>query len=101
MWECHDNYWVDSDKLQLSDRDLGSAASDVASCQGHCVASDGCVAIRWHKTDSHCHLLSGTTPSKDKFMAALVKDDHDTACVLSTALVNESDEHAAFAFKTH
>ena len=45
----------------------------------------GCTAIIWHKTDDHCHLLSGVTPTREQFAAALKADSEHAACVMLEA----------------
>ena len=55
---------------------------DVAVCQAVCAATTGCAVIRFHKTTNHCHLLSGPSPSRSAFEAAIEADDHDAACAL-------------------
>ena len=89
VWEEYDNYYVDSNSLNLSDRDLGGAASSMKACEARCVETDGCTAIRWHKISSHCHLLSGSTPSLAKFKAALEADSNDAAGLLKQKELDE------------
>lgn len=85
-WDCHDNHDVDTGKLHLHDKDLDTrAGKDISACEAACndaAAKTGCTAISWHKTDSHCHVLSGKTPSSDDFVKALKSGSAHTACVL-------------------
>jgi hypothetical protein len=86
QWECHENEAVDPATLNLKDKDLGDAATDLPACQVRCNGLAGCTAVLWHKSDVHCHLLSGATPTHDAFIAALSADTaHDSCALLNAA----------------
>jgi len=73
-WECQSN------KLAKvgNDDDLQGTGSDISSCKSACEATSDCKAIYWHKSDSHCHVLTGSF-SHDNWSKALESDsDHDS-----------------------
>ena len=74
---------VDAKKLELQDSDLkDSSPPSVASCEALCNGASGCVAIRWHEVDKHCHLLTGKAVTGSAFEAALSSHASYDACVL-------------------
>lgn len=86
-WTCINGYDVDSQKLKLTDEDLmEKGGGTVASCEAACNGVSGCVAVRWHTADKHCHILSGKAPSHSAFQGALKPSSSKTksydACVL-------------------
>ena len=87
-----DGYDVDLQQLPrgLSDKDLmASGGGTVIACEEACNGTDGCVAVRWHKTDSHCHTISAAsavTITHSQFMKALEQKSGYEACVLLKSL---------------
>jgi tartrate-resistant acid phosphatase type 5 len=92
QWSCMDGYDVDLHKLPrgLSDRDLmTSGGATVTACEEACNGTDGCVAVRWHETDKHCHTISASsavTITHSQFMKALKQKHGYEACVLLKSL---------------
>lgn len=72
QWSCLDGHDVDGAKLRLTDVDLeGQAGSTLSGCEGACNSRKGCVVIRWHTKDRHCHVLTGPAPTHAAFQGAL------------------------------
>jgi len=63
----------------LSDQD-SKTKSSLKACEAKCKATAGCVAIRLHHTDNHCHIITGTLPSKATFESSLVAASAYEAC---------------------
>jgi hypothetical protein len=80
-WDCHPAMAVSAATLKLSDRDLTQDFKSIADCEGTCNAMKSCIAVNWHESDMHCHVLSGTTTHAE-FIKALSKGDKsETACM--------------------
>merc|ERR1711865_1260758 len=43
-----------------TDTNILSTGDDRSTCQSACLKTSGCKAVYWHKTDLHCHILTGT-----------------------------------------
>merc|ERR1712211_50295 len=55
-WDCRTNK-----KATIgSDTNLKYTGDDRSSCTDACEGRSNCVAVYWHKTDSHCHVLEGS-----------------------------------------
>lgn len=54
-WECKKNKQGNIG----TDKDLKHTGDDRSTCTSACEARSDCKAIYWHKTDNHCHVLSG------------------------------------------
>jgi len=74
-WECRSNF---VGKVGTG-TDLHDTGGDISSCQQACDATTGCGAIFWHRTDSHCHVLTGSF-SYDDWSAALISDSERDSC---------------------
>ena len=73
--------------LKLRDQDLTHGFKGLADCEDQCNGLKDCVAINWHESDLHCHVLSGTGLTKAQFEASLQKGGPKaTACVLVKAM---------------
>ena len=68
--------------LKLKDSDVDEHSASVAACQQTCNAEKGCVALRYNKSDKHCHVLLGVAPTHGDFTKALVKDPGYYSCIL-------------------
>jgi hypothetical protein len=79
-WECH------SKKVSKvgKDTNLKGTGADISSCQQSCDNTDDCTAIYWHKTDSHCHVLTGSFSYED-WSAALKGDSERDSCFRKSA----------------
>jgi tartrate-resistant acid phosphatase type 5 len=74
-WECHEKHSVSVG----TDKDLKGTGSDITSCEQRCEQTTGCGAVLWHRTDSHCHILTGSF-SYDDFVSKLKSDSDHDAC---------------------
>ena len=73
---------VSSAALKLKDVDMTHGFKSLVDCEDKCNGISGCIAINWHESDLHCHVLSGTT-THEQFMKALTKGAKTaTACML-------------------
>lgn len=79
-WECHKNKVA---KLG-TDTNLRGTGSDRSSCTDACEATAGCIAIYWHKTDSHCHVLTGSF-SHDDWAGKLSSNSEYDSCFRTVA----------------
>jgi len=71
-WECKSNK-----KANLgTDDDLQHISDDRADCLSAC--GSGCKAIYWHKTDNHCHVLSGSFSHDDWSGKLKSNSDYDS-----------------------
>jgi len=61
------------------DTNLQATGSDISSCQKRCRATAGCEAVYWHKSDLHCHILTGTF-SHDQFTSVLASNTAYDSC---------------------
>jgi tartrate-resistant acid phosphatase type 5 len=81
-WECQSN----KKAVIGTDQNLKHISDDRADCLTAC-GSD-CTAIYWHKTDNHCHVLSGDF-THDDWTGKLSSDsDYDSCCKTSGAETN-------------
>jgi len=81
-WDCRSNH---VGKVG-TDTNLKGTGADIASCEQACEAKAGCQAIYWHKTDSHCHVLTGSF-SYDDWTSALKGDSERDACFKVSSLM--------------
>jgi len=81
-WECQSNKVGKVGK----DTNLKGTGADISSCQQACDNTEDCAAIYWHKTDSHCHVLSGSFSYND-WTAALQKDSERDSCFRKSGTV--------------
>ena len=65
----------------MSDKDLTSGFTAVEDCESACNGRAGCIAVNWHGSDKHCHVLSGKA-THAQFVASLQKTAGDAACML-------------------
>eukprot|EP00038_Savillea_parva_P008042 m.174280 g.174280 ORF g.174280 m.174280 type:complete len:460 (-) comp13812_c0_seq1:274-1653(-) len=77
-WSCNDNEKLDV--KSLADHDWAYVGATIDSCESKCNAQSGCSVILWHKTDQHCHTLSGSV-TKEQYEAGLEADTNHTACI--------------------
>ena len=69
-WQCTMNSAYTpraSDKLK--DVEIDADSKSAAACAASCNGVKGCVAVRLHGTDKHCHGLMGTSPGLAHFTA--------------------------------
>merc|ERR1719261_230734 len=67
-WECHAD--SDAQPSGLKDTDHTDTSYSLKSCQAKCAASSGCMVIRYHATDKHCHTLAGSI-TRDAYEASV------------------------------
>ena len=78
-WECHSNQQA---KVG-TDQDLKATGADITSCEKRCLDTDTCKAVMWHKSDSHCHIFTGSY-SHDDFVSSLSKSKSHDSCYFVT-----------------
>ena len=69
-WKCHPGMEVNAAGLPLSDEDKTTGFT-TARVRATASRIKGCVAVNWHGSDLHCHVLSGVAPTHAAFMKAL------------------------------
>ena len=80
-WDCHPAMAVSASSLKLSDHDLTHGFKSITDCENTCNALSDCIAINWHESDLHCHVLGGKT-THNAFLKALSKGAKTaTACM--------------------
>jgi hypothetical protein len=87
QWICLAGHDIDGSKLKLSEQDLKEkSGTTLASCEVACNGMKGCVVIRWHTEDQHCHVLIGPAPTHSAFQRAVKPSSKKTssydACLL-------------------
>ena len=78
--------------LHLSDEDKTSGFTTVADCEDACNGIKGCVAVNWHGSDLHCHVLSGVAPTHAAYMKALAP--HTGPGSYNSCLLMKSDSES-------
>ena len=82
-WECYsgqdNHYKLSKPPYKLKDADI-SSVPDLQSCKDRCTVSEHCVVVVWHKSDSHCHVLTGPTVTAAQFVATLQPEKESWAC---------------------
>lgn len=81
-WECHE----DMKASVGTDTNLKHINDDRSTCTDACEATADCTAIYWHKTDNHCHVLTGSF-GHDDWEAKLSDDSDYDACFKAVDLV--------------
>lgn len=79
-WECRSNY---VGKVG-TDTNKKATGADISSCESVCEQISNCNAIYWHKTDLHCHVLTGSF-SHDDWTASLSADSDRDSCFRSNS----------------
>ena len=54
----------------------------MTSCEQRCNGVQGCVALRYHDTSKHCHMLIGAAPTLAAFSKLLKPQTDYNACVM-------------------
>jgi len=81
-WDCRKDF-----KASLgTDTNLKHTGDDRSTCTGACDAMSGCVAVYWHKTDNHCHVLTGSIKLSDWESELSSNSDYDS-CFKGSSLV--------------
>jgi len=81
-WDCRTN----KKAATGTDTNLKGTGADITSCQQACQETADCVALYWHKTDSHCHVLTGSF-SHDKWEGKLSSDSDYDSCYFDTSTI--------------
>jgi len=76
-WDCRTDYIAQKG----TDTNLKYTGDDLGSCQRECLSTSSCQALYWHKTDSHCHVLTGSF-SRDSWSDELNSNEEYDACYL-------------------
>lgn len=74
-WDCRTN----KKAATGTDTNLQYTGDDLSTCQRACQETEGCLALYWHKTDSHCHVLTGSF-SHDKWAGKLDSNNDYDSC---------------------
>lgn len=74
-WDCRTN----KKAATGTDTNLQHTGDEIETCQQACEGTSDCVAIYWHKTDNHCHVLTGSF-SKDKWEGKLSSNSDYDSC---------------------
>ena len=69
-WKCFADQSCGS-VAGLEDRDYVNDEPTYSECEGTCNALAGCVALRYHAEDKHCHVLIGPRPTLASFQKDL------------------------------
>lgn len=84
-WECKTNQQAVVGK----DTNLQHTGDDRSSCTTACEGTANCLAVFWHKTDSHCHVLTGSFSHSD-WSAKLSSNSEYDSCFATTATQGSS-----------
>merc|ERR1712157_91979 len=79
-WDCRTN----KKAATGTDTNLQHTGDEIETCQQACAQTSDCIALYWHKTDNHCHVLTGSF-KKDKWEGKLKSDDDYDSCYKSTS----------------
>ena len=80
VWECQNG--VESKLPKLKSTDLTSGFKVLGDCKKACGTTKGCVALNWHVTDLHCHVLVGSATREEWKKGIKVLAGFDS-CVLT------------------
>merc|ERR1712061_11962 len=61
------------------DINLEYTGDDISSCTSACDKMDDCLAVYWHKTDSHCHAFTGNF-RQSEWEDSLWSNSHYDSC---------------------
>jgi len=62
-----------------TDTNLQHTGDDRSTCTSACDENSDCQAVYWHKTDNHCHILTGSF-NKDEWEDQLASNDDYDSC---------------------
>lgn len=83
-WDCKTN----TKAVIGKDHNNGATGDDISTCHSACLGKSDCKAVYWHKTDLHCHVLTGTF-SHSSWNGNLHSDNDYDSCYKTSGL--ESD----------
>eukprot|EP01047_Picozoa_sp_COSAG01_P027536 COSAG01_NODE_1820_length_9152_cov_22.869215_10_plen_391_part_00 len=63
-------------------KDKQQSAANLTACERTCNAAMGCVAVRYHETDAHCHMLIGPRPTLTAFRKLLKPCMGYSCCIM-------------------
>jgi len=82
-WDCRTDL-----KAGLgTDTNKGHTGDERSSCTDTCDSTDGCIAVYWHKTDNHCHVLTGTFSHDDWQTKLSSNGDYDSCFRTSVVML--------------
>lgn len=76
---------VRQDRLWTHTRNIEGKSfsqANLTSCEQRCNGVKGCVALRYHDTSKHCHMLIGAAPTLAAFSKLLKPQADYNACVV-------------------